>query len=245
MNDKIIDEIDELISQALTEGEAGADRKRRQAATENRCPHCGEDWHGLAITEQMQTFRSRGRMSAGYRYNNDDSPIVCPGSAQLGPVRRQLFPSMPFLISSESNLLGTDARSEDHQRALTHGVSRHIGVKASGPDASWFINRRVSDRIKVGDRVQIRGHGGEIAYAYVVEVTSEFRRSTMTTARELHVKTLDPPSRFDIDYVHPVPHIGSREERAQEIAAQIMEAAISFPVLSNDMLRRLAPGLFE
>ncbi|MCF8605137.1 hypothetical protein L5I01_17420 [Gordonia sp. HY442] len=68
------------------------------------CPHCDRDWHGLAITERIEEMRreyqamAQDREDEGgeieyadsailgdYRYADDDSPVICPGSTFIGP----------------------------------------------------------------------------------------------------------------------------------------------------------------
>lgn len=67
----------------------------------SRCPHCGGDWHGLPITLRMAQIRQlwqstiqyyedgpRASTEAvaaldAYRYNTDDSPVICPGSSTI------------------------------------------------------------------------------------------------------------------------------------------------------------------
>ncbi len=69
------------------------------------CPHCDREWHGLAITERMEEMRAeyqreqwrRNFLEDGepeyatsailddYRYRDDHSPILCPGSLFIGP----------------------------------------------------------------------------------------------------------------------------------------------------------------
>ncbi|KXT55941.1 hypothetical protein Y710_16485 [Gordonia sp. QH-12] len=75
-----------------------------EPAVSDRCPHCHRDWHGLAITERMdQMRREYGRMASererqggeieyatsailgDYRYDEDDSAVLCPGSTFIGP----------------------------------------------------------------------------------------------------------------------------------------------------------------
>ncbi|MEV4127060.1 hypothetical protein [Nocardia sp. NPDC049707] len=68
------------------------------------CPHswCHEKWHGLAITRRMREMRSKWHSSVhyyederrvsddvvaeldAYRYDEDDSEVICPGSSFVG-----------------------------------------------------------------------------------------------------------------------------------------------------------------
>lgn len=49
------------------------------------CPHCNRDWHGLAITERIERMRLYGVFDVKYKYAEDDSPVLCPGSGFIGP----------------------------------------------------------------------------------------------------------------------------------------------------------------
>ncbi|WP_063023690.1 hypothetical protein [Nocardia niwae] len=77
----IVDEIDALITTQLDAGEpeTGYDY---DDPTYPQCPHpwCSETWHGLAITQRMREMRWRGVIDGDYRYDEDDSTILCPGS---------------------------------------------------------------------------------------------------------------------------------------------------------------------
>lgn len=98
----IIDDIDALVDAQLEQEASGYDHNINQA----RCPHCGDDWHGLKITKRMQSMRSARAYVCGcgsadcfdanrlaeleeelssYRYAEDDSDVICPGSEFIGP----------------------------------------------------------------------------------------------------------------------------------------------------------------
>ncbi|MFF2026580.1 hypothetical protein [Rhodococcus koreensis] len=95
----IIDEIDSLVDAQLEQEPSGYDHNINQ----DRCPHCGRDWHGLKITERMEEMRRRYHrrsryfrdvgeedyaesvLDPGYRYAEDDSDVICPGSEFIGP----------------------------------------------------------------------------------------------------------------------------------------------------------------
>lgn len=101
----ILNTIDALIDEQLAAGESGA--QERAAEHDRLCPHCGREWHGLAITERMERMRREyadaqfARYLAGdeeseyaesaildedYRYAEDDSRVICPGSEFIGPI---------------------------------------------------------------------------------------------------------------------------------------------------------------
>ena len=81
----IIDEIDALVDEQLSayDSRSGYDHNVNQ----ERCWHCGREWHGLKITERMQTMRSFGEVDPGYRYTDDNSEMLCPGSSFIGPTQ--------------------------------------------------------------------------------------------------------------------------------------------------------------
>lgn len=105
----IIDDIDALIDEQLAAGETGQERRARTA--DRRCWHCGREWHGLAITKRLEEMRDEYRQRAaeayergeeaeyatsaildGYRYDQDDSDILCPGSDFIGPMPATMRP---------------------------------------------------------------------------------------------------------------------------------------------------------
>ncbi|QFG09702.1 hypothetical protein PBI_PIPP_78 [Gordonia phage Pipp] len=99
----IVDDIDALIDEQLAAGETG--QAQRAATADRRCGHCGRAWHGLAITTRMEKMRrdylNRVMMSrllgeeyeyaesailGDYRYADDDSTVLCPGSEFIEPL---------------------------------------------------------------------------------------------------------------------------------------------------------------
>lgn len=105
----IIDDIDALIDEQLAAGETGQEQRARTA--DRRCWHCGRDFHGLAITKRLEEMRAEYRQRAaeayergeeaeyatsaildGYRYDQDDSDILCPGSDFIGPMPATMRP---------------------------------------------------------------------------------------------------------------------------------------------------------
>ena len=81
----IVDDIDALIDEQLDAGEpiGGYDYNDPDYP---KCGHCRGDWHGLAITERMIQMRLRGELEPDYRYADDTSRVVCPGSEFIGPL---------------------------------------------------------------------------------------------------------------------------------------------------------------
>ena len=78
----IIDTIDALIEEQLSEGEPPP-----FSAKFPRCPHCDRDWHGFPLTERVAEMYCGGLFDEDYRVVEDDSPVLCPGSDAYGPAR--------------------------------------------------------------------------------------------------------------------------------------------------------------
>lgn len=86
----VIDRIDELVDEQL----ANYDRRTGYdySVGQDRCAHCGDEWHGLPITETVRSMRSRygydprvpGELDS-YRADGDESAVWCPGSTFVGP----------------------------------------------------------------------------------------------------------------------------------------------------------------
>lgn len=92
------DEIDDLVDLQMRQTRSGYDYNVNQL----KCIHCQEDAHSVPITERMQQMRRLFRSTISYyedeprasdevvaqldayRYDQDDSPIVCPGSDFIG-----------------------------------------------------------------------------------------------------------------------------------------------------------------
>lgn len=76
------EEIQALVDDQLTQEPSGYDHNINQP----KCHYCGGDFHGLAITDRMERMRLfSGEVDPGYRYSEDHSPILCPGSFFIGP----------------------------------------------------------------------------------------------------------------------------------------------------------------
>lgn len=83
----IIDRIDELVDDQLAnyDSRSGYDHNINQ----DKCGHCGGDWHGLAITQKIMAMRVTRSYNEDYGYAADDSPIICPGSDFIGPLSKR------------------------------------------------------------------------------------------------------------------------------------------------------------
>ncbi|AUS33886.1 hypothetical protein C1M55_24155 [Rhodococcus qingshengii] len=80
----LLDRIDALVDEQLDGGEpeTGYDFDDPDFP---ECPHCNGDWHGLVITERIERMRLYGTFDVKYKYAEDDSPVLCPGSDFIGP----------------------------------------------------------------------------------------------------------------------------------------------------------------
>ncbi|MFE3572382.1 hypothetical protein ACFXON_23455, partial [Bacillus subtilis] len=117
----ILDAIDELVDEQL----AGFDNRSGWDHDVNQdvCPHkwCSEPWHGLAIAARMREMRRLHRSTVAYyedeprvseetaaaldayRYDEDDSEIICPGSTFEGEFTPVTPPSPPATVRVWSN----------------------------------------------------------------------------------------------------------------------------------------------
>lgn len=102
----LLDRIDALVDEQLDGGEpeTGYDFDDPDFPG---CPHCNRDWHGLAITERIERMRLYDVFDVNYKYAEDDSPVLCPGSDFIGPW------ATPHQIKSMSHrrFLGTTSRT--------------------------------------------------------------------------------------------------------------------------------------
>ncbi len=79
----IVDEIDALVDEQLSgyHDRSGYDYNVNQ----DRCGHCHREWHGLKITERIESMAAQVTYDEDYRYADDDSEVLCPGSSFIGP----------------------------------------------------------------------------------------------------------------------------------------------------------------
>lgn len=98
----VLDAIDELVDEQLARHEQRSSYD--EDVNQPTCWHCGEDAHALPIKQRMQEIRWLWRSSIryyeneqrvspevaaeldAYRYDEDTSPVLCPGSDFIGPV---------------------------------------------------------------------------------------------------------------------------------------------------------------
>lgn len=125
----IIDKIDALVDEQLNayDSRSGYDHNVNQ----ERCWHCGREWHGLKITARMERMAAQVAYDEDYRYADDDSEVLCPGSSFIGPTRR---PSVPqahaFQLFGWSDLPFSlqEATAQAIRAALGLDVERSVGL---------------------------------------------------------------------------------------------------------------------
>ncbi|NKR30669.1 hypothetical protein GS538_11870 [Rhodococcus hoagii] len=177
MSDRdIIDDIDALVDEQMAgyRDRSGYDHNVNQ----DRCWHCGEDWHGLAITARMEEMRRRYRyrgmfafgerdyaesaLDPDYRYADDDSEVLCPGSDFIGPwatvwqiemMRTEKYGALPPGVEWRDPALPTRRTRQDGPP----WVRWHVG----GCDCTDC--RRVNWTIEVGGQALGRADGVESA----------------------------------------------------------------------------------
>ena len=90
----IIDAIDELVDWQLEGGDRSDSFHGEQFRENHPCVWCGQEWHFLPITEEMERMRrgsyardefGYGIVDPSYSYRDDESGILCPGSEFYGP----------------------------------------------------------------------------------------------------------------------------------------------------------------
>ena len=91
----IVNAIDALIEEQLAQGEPerGFDAGDPDFPS---CPHCDRDWHGFPLTERVAGMYCCGLFDEGYSVKDDESPVVCPGSNFIGPVKAEAVAYRPF-----------------------------------------------------------------------------------------------------------------------------------------------------
>ncbi|MEN6546901.1 MAG: hypothetical protein ABFE07_12765 [Armatimonadia bacterium] len=85
MSGDIVDRIDELVDQQLQQEPSGYDHNINQ----DKCWHCGREWHGLPITQRIAQMYARRTYDETYSLAEDDSPVLCRGSNFIGPMPRR------------------------------------------------------------------------------------------------------------------------------------------------------------
>lgn len=139
----IIDEIDALVDEQL--GGYSERSSYDYNVNQDRCGHCHREWHGLKITERIESMAAHVAYDEGYRYADDDSEVLCPGSSFIGPwaTKRQVqairtaqlvggSPSAPYTLDSLMRM-----RSELRTRPLGHSLSS-VGTIDEYAEFLWY-----------------------------------------------------------------------------------------------------------
>ncbi|CAM3809115.1 hypothetical protein ACXYTP_07365 [Tsukamurella ocularis] len=158
-SDEITDIVDEQL--ARYDQRTGYDYSIGQP----RCAHCGSDEHHLAITERIEEMRDWGLYDESYRYDEDTSRIVCPGSNVPGPVgfRRAHVREQRAEELREARR-DFDRRQAERHAALEAGLRAHgytaIGTTADGGNV---LIRPVGDDPSYAEGGLVsRSHGADL-----------------------------------------------------------------------------------
>jgi hypothetical protein len=160
----IVDEIDQLVDTQLAGygNRSGYDFNVNQ----ERCRHCHREWHGLKITQRMHDMRSRGVYDEEYRYADDNSTVLCPGSTFDGEFER---PAPPVQLAAVDGIPSQAWRSGG-----TISGSRGGGGPAPSPIIDMeTVNRLRSMRVTATCPIGVRYYDGLFDY-FEVEVARHF-----------------------------------------------------------------------
>ncbi|NKU54973.1 hypothetical protein GS881_15610 [Rhodococcus hoagii] len=150
MSDRdIIDDIDALVDEQMAGGEPIGGYDYDDPGFPD-CPHCSEGWHGLKITARMREMRWGGAFDEDYRYAEDESEVLCPGSDFIGPwatphqlewIRTHRFrtdPPNPWMRLSDGQPMhiGGISRSAGAIRCFRRGLSAMRRCSRSRPRSS-------------------------------------------------------------------------------------------------------------
>lgn len=134
----IIDEIDALVDEQLSgyHNRSGYDYNVNQ----DRCGHCHREWHGLKITRRIESMAAHVAYDEDYRYADDASEVLCPGSSFIGPWATKLqiqairtarlvggVPSVPYTRIREPGDRGIESTPWSAPRIRNNPFSRRYG----------------------------------------------------------------------------------------------------------------------
>ncbi len=133
----IVNAIDALIEEQLSQGEPerGFDAGDPDFPT---CPHCDRDWHGFPLTERVAAMHRRGSFDEGYSVKADESPVLCPGSNFIGPIKASAV-AVQRRVSCLDILTAILGEIEDDD------TPRGYLVFDYAPPSSWLC-REISDQ---------------------------------------------------------------------------------------------------
>ncbi|AII06256.1 MULTISPECIES: hypothetical protein [Rhodococcus] len=139
----LVDRIDRLVHDQLAhhDNRSGYDSNVNQAL----CPHCGREWHGLAITERMQQMRHARALDPTYSYVRDHSRVHFLDTGREPNAFAVALRAYAAHIASAHDPVADDrddASAFSARWALpTRGVlwdSRHTVIGRFGPGGSAF-----------------------------------------------------------------------------------------------------------
>ncbi|MDV6277991.1 hypothetical protein R3Q06_31395 [Rhodococcus erythropolis] len=134
----IIDDIDALVDEQLSgyHDRSGYDYNVNQ----DRCHHCEREWHGLKIIARIESMAAHVSYDEDYRYADDDSEVLCPGSSFIRPWATKLqiqairtarlvggVPSVPYTRMREHGDHGIESAPWSAPRIRNNPFSRRNG----------------------------------------------------------------------------------------------------------------------
>ncbi|TQC46223.1 hypothetical protein EEB14_27500 [Rhodococcus sp. WS4] len=174
----LVDRIDQLVHDQLTNhvGRSG----RGTDVDQDSCPHCGREWHGLAITERLQQMRHARVLDRQYSYARDHSRVLCAGSTFIGPMPEEVLLLGGFdvhaawcdLVTAARQTPGAIAQADPVDAARSTGSPPPLGVAGGCDLASWHCPQ-------CGDRAQYVDTGTEpnafaiALHSYAAHIASE------------------------------------------------------------------------
>lgn len=144
--DGVLDEIAELVDWQLRDGDQSDSFHGAGFRHNHPCPWCGEGWHFLPITEHMQAMRAgsyatdefgAGIVDPDYRYEDDTSGVVCPGSEFHGPEHKTRMWDKQRRERIESHGETSTAHPGNLVPSLPPGPRRIL--RFIGPFEPWII----------------------------------------------------------------------------------------------------------
>ncbi|TDP29871.1 hypothetical protein [Nocardia ignorata] len=194
----IVDAIDELVDWQLGKESSGYDHNINQVTCPQ--PWCDADWHGLAITTRMRAMRRAGYVDPDYRYADDDSEVLCPGSDFEGeftpPVDLRagidtgwgtFADTMRRVAAWHSEILGTwplpdDPYDDNSSRGVIEMTEvdslRGLRCQVDTPDAAYAEHLREHVRCSFFEEVARRYSGVQLDAA---EIRTEYRQDGISS----------------------------------------------------------------
>ncbi|MBF6240503.1 hypothetical protein IU474_26005 [Nocardia otitidiscaviarum] len=132
-------------------------------------PWCREDFHGLAITARMRGMRRRWWGDPAYRYDEDNSPVLCPGSTFEGKFT-------PPTVSVTAHIQDVTDRLLDSLSAVA-GIPKLRDVRARDEERERPRNFRCVG-IMPTEEILSPDYGAELTSRMTAEVVAHFVHET-------------------------------------------------------------------